>query len=106
MATYTQLPGTLNLKLRAGDDLPATEIDFSISLVGFTVTAPILSTVTGAAIGSLTVAITEAATGKLTVALTDTQTSALAVGTYRWTLVGVSGTTTRTYLDGFLEVVR
>lgn len=106
MATFEQLPGTLNLKLRAGDDLTPTEVDFSIDITGFTVTAPIVSTVNDDSVGAFTVALTDAAAGKLTLALTDTQTAAIAPGTYRWRLVGTSGSITRTYLTGHLEVYR
>jgi hypothetical protein len=106
MASFTQVPGTLNVTLVAGDDLPATEIDFSIDITGITFVASILSAVTGATVSTFTVAITNAATGKLTVALTDAQTASLALGTYRWTLVGTYGGVTRTYLSGYVEVLR
>lgn len=106
MATYEQLPGEMSLALRSGDDLPATEIDFSISISGFSFTAPIQSTVTGETLTSFTVAVTDAAAGKLTIALTDAQTSGLPVGTYKWSLVGTSGSATRTYLSGYVEVTR
>jgi hypothetical protein len=106
MATYEQLPGAMNLTLRSGDDLTPTEIDFSISISGFSFSAPIQSTVTGETLTSFSVAVTDAAAGKLTVALTDTQTTALPAGTYKWSLVGTSGTATRTYLSGYVEVTR
>lgn len=69
-------------------------------------TATILSTITGAAVASFTVAVTNAASGVVNISLSDTQTLAIAPGTYRWTMVGTVGSATRTYLEGFVEVAR
>ena len=105
MAVYSATPGRLNLTLRAADDFSAL-IDFSISLTGAAFAATISSVVTGAAIGSFTCTLTDAAAGKVNISMTDTATAALATGTYRWTLVGTTGTLQRTYLEGFVEVTR
>ena len=105
MPTFTALPGTLGLQFRRGDDF-STLIDFSpIDLVGFTVTSTIVSIVTGASVGSFTTSVTDASAGKVNISLSDTQTAALQPATYRWQMVGTQGSLTRTYLNGFVEVV-
>ena len=103
MATYEQLPGTLNLSLRRGDDF-SVDADFSIDLTGFVVTATAHSVVNDAQVIAFTTTLTNAAQGVVNVTLTDSQTAGLAVGTYVWRLVGTSGGITRTYLAGYLEV--
>jgi hypothetical protein len=103
MATYEQLPGTLNLAFRKGDDV-AFESDFSIDLTGYTLTATIHSVVNDAQVVAFTTTVTNAASGIVTITLTDAQTLALAAGTYSWRLVGTAADITRTYLAGFLEV--
>jgi hypothetical protein len=104
MPSYDQLPGTLNLSLVRGDDFSAL-VDFSISMTGYTVTAEMVSVVSGAVVQAVTVAATDAAAGQFNVSLTDTQTAALARGTYRWRMTWVEGNATRTALTGFVEVL-
>ena len=103
MASYEQLPGTLNLALRRGDDF-SVDVDFSIDLTGFSVTATAHSVVNDAQIIAFTTTLTNAAQGVLNITLTDAQTAGLALGTYLWRLVGTSGSVTRTYLSGYMEV--
>jgi len=104
MATYEQLPGDLGLSFRRGDEV-STEIDFNpISLTGFTMSATLISLVSGGSVASMSATLTNAAQGKVNVGLTDEQTSALQVGTYRWELTANDGTARRTYLTGFVEV--
>jgi hypothetical protein len=103
MATYEQLPGTLNLAFRKGDDF-SVESDFSIDLTGYTVTATVHSVVNDAQVVAFTTNVTNAASGVVSVGLTDAQTLALAAGTYSWRMVGTASGITRTYLAGFLEV--
>lgn len=105
MATYTQLPGTLNLSFRRGDSVSA-EVDFSVGLSGYTASASVVSLVTGSAVASPGVAITDAANGIANVTLTGTQTGAMASGTYGWSLWwDAPGVVRRTVLSGFVEVV-
>jgi len=104
MPSYDQLPGTLNLSLARGDDFAAL-VDFSISMPSHTVTAEIVSVVSGAAVQAMTVAAVDAAAGQWNVSLNDTQTAALARGTYRWRMTWVEGNATRTALTGFVEVL-
>lgn len=104
MSTYEQLPGTLGLSFRRGDSV-STEIDFSpISLTGYTMTASVLSLVSGAQVVAMSTAFTSAVDGKVNISLTDEQTAALPVGTYQWEMTGDASGTRRTYLTGFVEV--
>lgn len=104
MSDYEQLPGTLNLAFKRGDDV-STMIDFSINMTGYTTTASIVSAVSGEAVTPFTVTVPSAANGQVNIALTDTQTSALAAGTYRWQMSWTQGAATRTALTGFVEVL-
>ena len=103
MASYEQLPGTLNLAFRRGDDF-SVDADFSIDLTGFAVSAIAHSVVSEAQVIAFTTTLTNASQGVVNISLTDSQTLGLAVGTYLWRLVGTSGSVTRTYLAGYLEV--
>lgn len=104
MATYEQLPGTLNLSFRRADAV-STEIDFSpISLTGYTMAATIASLVGGVTVAAMTTAMVDAAAGRVNIGLTDDQTSVLPLGTYRWTMTADDGTARRTYLVGMVEV--
>lgn len=105
MATYQQLPGTLNLAVRRGDDF-SSMVDFSVSLTSYTMASTILSVVTGESVASFSTTLTDAAAGKVTIALSDTQTLSLAPATYRWVMEGTQGALTRTYLNGYIEVTR
>ena len=105
MATYQQLPGTLNLAFRRGDDF-STLIDFSVPLTAYTMTSTIRSVVTGESVASFATTLTDAAAGKVNIALSDTQTLSLAPATYRWVMDGTQGGLTRTYLNGYVEVTR
>jgi hypothetical protein len=104
MALVTQLPGSMSIAFRKGDDF-STLIDFSISLVSYTVSAGLYSTVTGALVQSMTAAVTDAAAGLVSVSLTDTQTAGLVAGTYAWRLDWVApGSVQRNALAGAAEV--
>jgi len=103
MATVQQLPGRLDLAFRRGDDF-GTLVDFSVSLAGHTFAAVIVSAVTGATVATPTVTAVDLSAGQLNVSLTDVQTSSLAAGTYKWRLTWTSGSTTRTALEGYVEV--
>ena len=104
MADFEQLPGTLNLAFRRGDNV-STEIDFSpISLTGYTMAATLVSLVSGGTVAGITTTMVDAAAGRLNIGLTDEVTSSLALGTYRWVLTADDGSARRTYLDGVVEV--
>ena len=103
MSVYEQIPGTLNLAMKRGDDFSAL-VDFSLNMTGYTTTASIVSAVSGDTVTPFTVTVQSAANGQVNISLNDTQTAALAAGTYRWQMAWVQGNATRTALTGFVEV--
>ena len=106
MSTYTQLPGSLGLSLRRGDEL-GTTIDFSpTTLTGYTVTAVITSLVTGNLVETIAASVSDGPNGVVSLGLTETQTAAIPVGTYGWRLEWDGpGNVKRTALQGMVEVV-
>lgn len=106
MATTSTLPGTLNLTIKAGDEL-AQVVDFSIDLTGYTFTAEVVSAITYGTVGSITVSAVNLASGQVNLALGETATAAIAPGSYLWRLIWTApGSVRRTALEGVLEVVR
>lgn len=104
MATYEQLPGTLGLAFKRGDFV-STLIDFDpVSFTGQTVSATLVSSVSGLTVAPITVSFASASAGQVTISLSKEVTLALAAGTYRWNLKATDGTAVRTYLDGYVEV--
>jgi len=105
MATYTQLPGAMNLSFKRANDF-STAIDFDgTTLTGYTVTASMISLVTGSVVQAMSTSVTNAANGQVSVSLTDTQTGSLAAGTYGWQLDWTApGSIQRTALSGTVEV--
>jgi hypothetical protein len=102
MATYDQLPATLNLRWTVGNDFSAL-LDFDIGLTNYTAAATVYSTITGNPVATFTTTIPDAAAGKINVALTDSQTTAIGAGTFAWQLVWTVGTVTRTAMAGFID---
>lgn len=120
MAVFTQLPGVLDLKFVAGD-----EVNFSVSfpsndLTGYTFesivyvvkqTVPLgggMSVPTaGQTAATIAVTAVDLSAGSLMLGLGETQTGLLSpVGTYRWFLRWVApGSITRTVLGGTVTVV-
>lgn len=105
MATYTQLPGPMHLSFKRANDFAAV-VDFDgMTLTGYTVSAVMVSLVTGNTVQAMAASVTDAAAGKCSVSLTDSQTGALAAGTYGWQLDWVApGSVQRTALSGTVEV--
>lgn len=104
-AVAENLPGSLNLALRRGDEF-GTLVDFSVPLTGYSFTAQVFSTFTGATIATPTVTAVDLSAGQVNVGMTELQTAALQAGTYGWRLIWVApGNVTRTALQGFVEVV-
>lgn len=105
MATYTQNPGTMHLSFKRANDFSAV-VDFDgMTLTGYTVSAMVVSLVSGITVQAMTASVSDAALGKCNVSLTDTQTAALAAGTYGWQLDWVApGSVQRTALTGTVEV--
>ena len=105
MATYTQLPGSMNLAFKRANDF-STLIDFDgTTLVGYAVTANVVSLVTGATVVPFAATVADAAAGQVSIALTDTQAAALPTGTYGWQLDWTApGSVQRTALQGTVAV--
>lgn len=106
MATYSQVPGTMNLTFKAGDTF-STLIDFDVTLSGHTASSQVVSLVTGLPVQPLTTSMTDAAAGRVTISLTATQTISIPPATYGWQMSWVdTAGTKRTALSGVVEVVR
>lgn len=107
MSMYTQLPGSLGLAFRKGDEL-GTTVDFTpTDLTGYTVTSNIVSLVTGEVVQPITVSVVSATAGIVSISLTETQTAALPAGTYSWHFAwDAPGAVRRTALQGMVEVTR
>jgi hypothetical protein len=104
-ATAENLPGTLNLAMRAGDEF-GTLLDFSISTTSYTWAAQVYSLLTGETLASPTVTVVNAGTGQVNVALTETQTTDLGRGSFGWRLEATApGSVKRTMIDGICEIV-
>lgn len=105
MPSYDQTAGTLGLSFNRGNDFSSL-IDFTpADLTAHTVTASIVSAVTGSEVVPFTVTIPSPSEGQVNIALTDAQTAALAHGTYKWQMTWVENNATRTALMGFVEVI-
>ena len=119
MATFTQLPGTLDITFVQGDEV-AVAVDVDRDLTGFQVTAPIYVTAVfasggggssfvetvGATATNFAISYTNRATGQLLLGLSETQTNQLSPGiAYRWYMRWVdTGLVTRTVLSGTVTV--
>jgi hypothetical protein len=119
MATFTQLPGTLDITFVQGDEV-AIALDFDRDLTGFQVTAPIYVTAVfasggggssfvetvGAIATNFAISYTNLAAGQLLLGLSEAQTNQLSPGiSYRWYMRWVDpGLVTRTVLSGTVTV--
>lgn len=123
MATFSQLPGTLDITFvgggGSGDEL-ALAFDFDQDLTGYSITAPVyvtavyastggglgLVTTVGATATSFNVQATDLSQGQVTISLSETQTGNLSPAiAYRWYMRWVSPSlVTRTVLSGTLTV--
>jgi hypothetical protein len=106
MATVSTLPGTLNVTVKHGNELSQL-VDFSINLTGYTFEAEVVSAITGADVGTLTVSSVNLASGQVNLSMTETVCLTIAPGSYLWRLIWTApGTVRRTALEGIFEVVR
>lgn len=107
MASSPDLPGVLNLALRAGDEYGKL-LTYGLDLTGYTVRTVIYSLVTGQDVSTVTTSVTPGASSSaVNIALQESVTASLAAGTYgiRQELVA-PGNVQQTRIDGKLEVVR
>jgi hypothetical protein len=107
MATWSQLPATLDLALIRGDEVNFA-VDFDVNLTGYTLEVAIYNSGTPAAtvVATPTITTTSLANGQLGIGLTETQTGALAAGgRFRWYFRWVTpGGVTRTVLSGNVSI--
>lgn len=119
MATFSQLPGTLDITFVQGDEV-AIALDFDRDLTGYTVTTAVYVAavyaaggggsgfVTGVGQTAATFAIsnTNLAAGQITIGLSEQQTASLSSAiAYRWYMRWVdTGQVTRTVLSGTVTV--
>lgn len=106
MASYSQLPGVLNMSVKAGDHF-STVIDFDANLSDTFVYAGVNSLVNGELITAFTVSYVDETIGQIALSLTGTQTGNIASGSYSWDLYWVppSGER-RSAIGGIFEVSR
>jgi len=101
---FSQLPGVLNLDVVRGDSV-SVDIDFDVSVSGYTVASSLVSLVAGQSLGAIPTNITSAANGLVTVSMTPEYTSGLAAGTYAWDFSWQTPESeARKVLTGFVEV--
>lgn len=119
MATFTQIPGTLDITVVQGDEV-AIALDFDRNLTGYTLTAPVYVsavyssagagagavTTVGATATTFAISNTDLAAGQVILGLSEVQTSALSPAVaYRWYMRWVdTGLVTRTVLSGTLTI--
>jgi hypothetical protein len=105
MATYTQVPGLLNIKGVVGADF-SCNLDFSVSLVGYTFDAGIvLQEYPTKRIQAITVTVTDAANGLLSLGLTEAETTAVGpISNKKWYLNWELGGVKKTIIAGMFEL--
>lgn len=104
MPTYSQLPGTLNLKLKSGDSF-STVIDFDISLAGHTVSSSLVSLVSGEEVRPISTSFVDQTAGKVAISLLSSETIATPPASYGWELRWIApGSVKRVALSGIAEV--
>jgi hypothetical protein len=119
-ATFSQLPGTLDITFVTGDEV-AVALDFDRDLTGYTIGTAIYVartfTTTGGGAGFVTAPGETAAVfaiaednlpeGRITIGLSEIQTESLSPAiAYRWYLRWIdTGMVTRTVLSGTITVV-
>lgn len=111
MATFSALPGELNLSLVRGDEFTFSA-NFNVNLTGYTLQASVYNDTTNVEITAPTMAVTTTTTGGVTTSavtftLTETQTALLTAARMRWYFRWVTpGTFTRTVLAGTVRSLK
>jgi hypothetical protein len=105
MATYTQVPGLLNIKGVVGADF-SCNLDFSVSLVGYTFESGIvLQEYPTKRIQAITVTVTDAADGLVSLGLTEAETTAVGpISNKKWYLNWELGGIKKTIIAGMFEL--
>lgn len=107
MASSQDLPGVLNLAVRAGDEVGKL-LTYNLDLTGYTARTVIYSLVTGQDVATVTTTVTPgAASSGVNASFQESLTGSLAAGTYGWRQELVApGSVQATRIDAFLEIVR
>lgn len=119
MATFSQLPGGLDITFVQGDEV-AIALDFDRDLTGFTIETKVYVTAVyaaglggagsvetvGTTAATFTISPTDLAAGQITIGLSEAQTALLSPSiAYRWYMRWVDTTLfTRTVLSGTVTV--
>lgn len=105
MATYTQVPGLLNIKGVVGADF-SCNLDFSISLVGYTFDAGIvLQEYPTKRIHPITVTVTDAPNGLLSLGLLESETTSIGpISNKKWYLNWELAGVKKTIIAGTFEL--
>lgn len=104
MAIAPQEPGKLNVSFTRGAEWSLL-LDFSdpASIVGYTFTSGLYSTITGGLVQAITCTVVDAGLGKVNLSLTSSQTSAIPAGTYDFRVTW--GPVARRVYEGYCEVL-
>ena len=104
MATAPQEPGVLNVSFTRGADWSLL-LDFAepASIVGYTFTSGLYSTITGGLVQAVTCTVVDASIGKINLSLTSSQTAAMTAGTYEFRVTW--GPVARRVYEGYCEVL-
>lgn len=104
MAIAPQEPGRLNVSFTRGADWSLL-LNFAdpASIVGYTFTSGLYSTITGQLLQAITCTVVDAGLGKVNLSLSAAQTSLLQAGTYDFRVTW--GPVARRVYEGFCEVL-
>lgn len=116
MPTYSQLPGSLDLSLIAGDEFTFSAV-FDLNLTGYSITASVVKSATDEVLATPTMVITYGSSSTIALTMTETQTTAIYNGSeplngaptarVRWFLRwSTAAGYTRTALSGLAKVSR
>jgi len=101
--TVEQVPGNMPFRWCRQDDFSKL-LTFSIALTGYTFTAALIRSDTGASV-TLTVTNTDLSAGKITLSCDKTLLSVVPLGIHNWYLDGVVGGVDRRQLAGTFELI-
>lgn len=107
MATSSDIPGVLNLAVRAGDEVGKL-LTYDLDLTGYTVRTTIYSLVSGLDVATATTTVTPGAySSGVNVSVQESVTASLGAGTYGWRQELVApGSVQATRIDAKLEIFR
>ena len=108
MASITQIPGALDIKIAQGDDFSML-LDFDIDLTGYTFVSKVIET--NGDETAITVVETDLSAGQITLTMTDTLTDAItpteeSKSFHSWYLDRTNAGSQRRYISGDFEVIK